>query len=66
MREAAVTVSDSGGSPHMAGATAEVQSWMATLRKEGVFGGAGKDCGWRELADAIDAAGARAEKATKS
>lgn len=58
MREAAITVADAGGSPHMASATAEVQSWMATLRKEGAFGAAGGDAGWRELADAIDGAGA--------
>ena len=63
MREAAVTVSDAGGPPHMAGATAEVQAWMAGLKREGVFEQAGKDAGWRELADAIDAASARSGKA---
>jgi 3-hydroxyisobutyrate dehydrogenase-like beta-hydroxyacid dehydrogenase len=55
MREAALAVADAGGSPRMASATAEVQSWMATLRTQGVFGATGKDAGWRELADAIDA-----------
>jgi 3-hydroxyisobutyrate dehydrogenase-like beta-hydroxyacid dehydrogenase len=63
MREAAVTVSDAGGSPHMAGATAEVQAWMAMLKSEGVFEGTGKDAGWRELADAIDAASVPSGKA---
>jgi 3-hydroxyisobutyrate dehydrogenase len=63
MREAAITVSDAGGSPHMAGATAEVQAWMAGLKREGVFEQVGKDAGWRELADAIDAASAPAGKA---
>ena len=63
MREAAVTVSDSGGVPDMAGAIAEVQAWMARLKDEGVFEGAGKDAGWRELADAIDAASVRPGKA---
>jgi len=66
MREAAITVSDAGGSPHMAGATAEVQSWMAVLRMQGVFGAAGNDAGWRELADAIDGARTQAERAAKS
>jgi 3-hydroxyisobutyrate dehydrogenase len=63
MREAAVTVSDAGASPHMASATAEVQAWMAKLKGDGVFEAAGKDAGWRELADAIDAASSRSGKA---
>ena len=66
MREAAITVADAGGSPHMASATAEVQSWMATLRKEGALGAAGNDAGWRELADAIDGAGAHHERERKT
>ncbi len=55
MREAAVTVDDAGVSPRMATATADVQSWMATLRAEGVFADAGTEEGWRELADRIEA-----------
>jgi 3-hydroxyisobutyrate dehydrogenase len=53
MREAAVTVADAGGTPHMAGATADVQAWMASLRAQGMFDAAGKEAGWRELADSI-------------
>lgn len=66
MREAAVTVSDAGGTPRMATATAELQAWMAALRKAGVFDASAKDAGWRELADAIDAARAQPETATRS
>ena len=54
MREAAVTVADAGIEPRMAAATADVQSWIATMRSDGVFAGVVADGGWRELADAIE------------
>ena len=53
MREAAVTVSDAGVEPRMASAAAEVQAWVAALRAAGVFEGAIKDRGFRELSDRV-------------
>ena len=43
MREAAVTVADAGIAPRMATATAEVQSWIAMLRRDGVFAAVATD-----------------------
>jgi 3-hydroxyisobutyrate dehydrogenase-like beta-hydroxyacid dehydrogenase len=53
MREAAMTVGDSGIAPRMTTATADVQEWIATLRAEGVFATAAADAGWRDLADLV-------------
>jgi len=53
MREAAVAVADAGVTPRMAQATADVHSWIATLRAEGVFATAAADADWRELARLI-------------
>jgi len=53
MREAAVTVNDAGVEPRMASAAAEVQAWVAALRAAGVFEGAIKDRGFRELSDRV-------------
>ena len=53
MREAAVTVADGGIAPRMAGATADVQAWIAALRAQGAFDDAGKDGDWRTLADRV-------------
>jgi 3-hydroxyisobutyrate dehydrogenase-like beta-hydroxyacid dehydrogenase len=57
MREAAVTVGDAGMVPRMATATADVQSWIAKQRSEGVFVPVAADAGWRELADEIEGDG---------
>ena len=54
MREAASMVEDAGIVPHMARATADVQSAIATLRANRVFDDvAGED--WRDLVDAVHA-----------
>jgi 3-hydroxyisobutyrate dehydrogenase-like beta-hydroxyacid dehydrogenase len=55
MREAAVTVANVGISPRMATATADLQSWVATLRAAGVFDDATAEAGWREHADRVQA-----------
>ena len=57
MHEAAVTIADAGFTPRMATATADVQSWIAALRSQGVFATAGADPAWRELADSIPRSG---------
>lgn len=53
MREAAVTMREAGLAPLMAGAIADRQAWIAHLARDGVFGAATKDTGWRTHADAI-------------
>ncbi len=53
MREAAVTVGDAGIEPRMAGATADVQAWIASLRTAGVFESTGLNADFRALADSV-------------
>jgi 3-hydroxyisobutyrate dehydrogenase-like beta-hydroxyacid dehydrogenase len=53
MREAAVTVRDAGLAPHMASATAQVQSWVAALKRDGAFADAPADAAWADYADRI-------------
>ena len=55
MREAAVTMQDAGLAGDMADASAEVQAWVAALRRAGAFDGMAKDADWRDYADRIDA-----------
>ena len=53
MREAAVTVSETGLAPRMATATAEVQAFVAGLRARGAFEGLDDKARWTALADRI-------------
>jgi 3-hydroxyisobutyrate dehydrogenase len=53
MREAALTVTDTGVDPRMATATADVQAWIAGLRGSGAFDEVGGDAGFRKLADRV-------------
>jgi 3-hydroxyisobutyrate dehydrogenase-like beta-hydroxyacid dehydrogenase len=53
MREAAITVSDAGVDARMASAAADVQAWIAGLRKSGVFDEMSKEAGFRDLADRV-------------
>ena len=53
MREAAVTVRETGLDPFLASAIAERHAWVAALAAAGTFADAPKDGGWRDLADRI-------------
>ena len=53
MREAANTVSEAGFAPIMASAIAEKQDWVASVARDGVFNGIGKDAPWQEYADRL-------------
>ena len=53
MREAAVTVRESGFDPYMAAASADKQAWVAKLAAKGTFAGIAADAGWRDYADRI-------------
>jgi 3-hydroxyisobutyrate dehydrogenase-like beta-hydroxyacid dehydrogenase len=52
MREAAVTVRETGFDPWIAAATAEKQDWVATLARSGLFRGV-DDKEWRDYADRL-------------
>jgi 3-hydroxyisobutyrate dehydrogenase len=53
MREAAVTVTDTGVAPRMASAAADVQAWIAELRQSGAFEDLAGDAGFRALVDRV-------------
>jgi 3-hydroxyisobutyrate dehydrogenase-like beta-hydroxyacid dehydrogenase len=63
MREAAQALSDVGIEPHMAGATAERQEWLADeIAGRRIDARTGKKFSWRALADAIASATKSAQR----
>lgn len=53
MREAANTVREAGLAPTMTAPIAEKHDWIASLAREGVFDGVGKDSPWQDYADRL-------------
>ena len=56
MREAAITVQESGFEPFMATATAAKQQWVADQAAQGLFAGLDNDACWQQYADRLIAA----------
>ena len=56
MREAAITVRESGFEPFMATATAAKQQWVADQAAQGLFAGLENDACWQQYADRLIAA----------
>jgi hypothetical protein len=53
MREAAVTVRETGFDPYMAAATSDKHDFIARQAAKGTFAGIGADAGWRDYADRL-------------
>ena len=53
MLEAANTVREAGLAPTMTAPIAEKHDWIASLAREGVFDGVGKDAPWQDYADRL-------------